>query len=161
MPLLRRCRFKRGPVAHEHDLACTPPREQFVRVPRLGKGKPVRDEWFDLLLSQKVEQGDQILSKPCGFQSCEHLDAVRDHPFPPWENPAADNIQSEDGGSTKALTTTWTTRTQSLSTDRGNETIAHHLPPGKERRLYEQLEPVRQPHMLKAERRTSEQFLYN
>ena len=58
---------------------------------------------------QEVEQGDQILSKQCRSQPFEPLDAVGDHPFPAREKPAASDVQPEDGDSTKAMTTTWTT----------------------------------------------------
>jgi len=75
----------------------------------LDKRKSLRDERLDLVLFKKVKQGDQILSKQCRPQPFERLDAVGDHPFPAWEKPAAGDVQPEDGGSTKALTTTWTT----------------------------------------------------
>jgi len=61
------------------------------------------------LLLKEVKQGDQILSKQGRPQPFERPDAVGDHPFPAWEKPAAGDVQPEDGGSTKALTTTWTT----------------------------------------------------
>ena len=85
-------------------------------VPCLGKGESLRDQRLDLLLVQEAEQGDQILSKEFRFQPFERLDAVGDHPFPAWEKPAASNVQPEDGDSTKALTTTWTTGRQALPT---------------------------------------------
>ena len=96
----------RGPVAHQHDLAydASLP-EHLVRLSCLGKRKSLRDEWLDLLLVQEVEQGDQILSKPCRSQPFEPLDAVGDHPFPTREKPAAGNIQPEDADFTKAMTT--------------------------------------------------------
>ena len=107
MPLLPRSWFKRRPVAHEHDLAhhASVP-EQLVRLSCLGKRKPLRDEWRDLLLLKEVEQANQILSKQCRSQPFEPLDAVGDHPFPAREKPAAGNIQPENADFTKALTTT-------------------------------------------------------
>ena len=95
---------------HEHNLAdhASLP-EQLVRVSCLGKGQSLRDQRLDLLLLKEVEQGDQILSKPCRSQPFEPLDAVGDHPFPAREKPAASDVQPEDGDSTKAMTTTWTT----------------------------------------------------
>ena len=71
----------------------------------LGKRKPLRDERLDLLLLKEVKQRDQILSKQCRFQPFERLDAIGDHPFPAWEKPVASNVQAEDGGFTKAMTT--------------------------------------------------------
>src|SRR6266516_3717743 len=94
----------------EHDLACHASLpEHLLRVPCLGKRKSLRDERLDLLLLKEVKQGDQILSKPFRFQPFQRLDAVGDHPFPAREKPASGDVQPEDGGSTKALTTTWTT----------------------------------------------------
>src|SRR2546425_12602233 len=91
----------------EHDLACHASLpEQLVRVSCLGKRKSLRDERLDLLLLKEVEQGDQILSKQCRSQPFEPLDAVRDHPPPTREKPAAGNIQPENGDSMKAMTTT-------------------------------------------------------
>ena len=91
----------------EHDLACHASLpEQLLRVSRLGKRKSLRDERLDLFLLKEVKQGDQILSKEFRFQPFERLDAVGDYPFPAWEKPAADDVQPEHGGSTKALTTT-------------------------------------------------------
>jgi hypothetical protein len=75
----------------------------------LGKRKSLRDERFNLLLLKEVKQTDQILSKPFRFQPFERLDAVGDDPFPAREKPTAGDVQPEDGGSTKTLTTTWTT----------------------------------------------------
>jgi hypothetical protein len=51
--------FKRGPVAHEYDLAyhASPP-EQLLRASCLGKRKSLRDERLDLLLLKEVKQGD-------------------------------------------------------------------------------------------------------
>jgi hypothetical protein len=80
-----------------------------VRLSCLGKRKSPRNEWLDLLLLKEFEQGDQILSKQCRFQPLEPLDAVGDNAFPPRENPAAGNVQTENGDSTKPMTTTWTT----------------------------------------------------
>jgi hypothetical protein len=74
-----------------------------------GKRKSLRDERLDLFLLKEVKEGDQILSKEFRFQPFERLDAVGDDPFPAWEKPAAGDIQPEEGGSTKALTTTWAT----------------------------------------------------
>ena len=94
----------------EHDLArhASLP-EQLVRLSCLDQWKSLRDERLDLLLLKEVEQGDQILSKPRRSQPFEPLDAVGDHPFPAREKPAASHVQPEDGDSTKAMTTTWTT----------------------------------------------------
>ena len=78
-------------------------------MPCFGKRKSLCDERLDLFLSKEVKQGDQILSKEFWFQPFECLDAVGDHPFPAWEKPAAGDVQPEGGGSSKALTTTWTT----------------------------------------------------
>ena len=52
-------------LRHEHDLArdASPP-EQLLRLSCLGQRKLLRDERLDLLLSKKVKQADQILSKP-------------------------------------------------------------------------------------------------
>src|SRR6266498_710788 len=98
------------PVEHEYDLACHASLpEQLVRVSCLGKRKSLRGDRLDPLLLKEVEQGDQILSKPFRFQPFERLDTVGDHPFPAWEKPAAGDVQAEDGGSPKALTTAWTT----------------------------------------------------
>jgi len=77
-----------------------------VRAPCLGNGKSLCDQRLDLLLLKKAKQGDQILSKEFRFQPFERLDAVGDHPFPAREKPAAGDVQPEESGSTKALTTT-------------------------------------------------------
>jgi len=60
----------------EHDLArhASLP-NQFLRLSCLGKGESPRDERLDLLLVQKVEQGDRILSKHRRLQAFEPLDA--------------------------------------------------------------------------------------
>ena len=79
-----------------------------MRLSCLGKRKSLRDERLDLSLLKEIKQGDQILSKEFRFQPFERLDAVGNYPFPTWEKPAAGDVQPEDGGSTKALTTTWT-----------------------------------------------------
>ena len=68
----------------------------------------MRDERLDLFLLKEVKEGDQILSKQCRLQPFERLDAVGDYPFPARKNPAAYDVQPEEGSSTKALTTTWT-----------------------------------------------------
>src|SRR2546425_2823822 len=84
----------------EHDLAYHASLfEQLLRVSCLGKRKLLRDERLDLLLLKEVEQGDQILSKPCRSQPFERLDAVGDHPFPAREKPAAGDIQHVNGDS--------------------------------------------------------------
>jgi len=94
-------------VAHEDDLACHASLpEQFVRVSCFDKRKSLRDERLDPLLLKEVEQGDQILSKPCRSQPFEPLDAVGNHPFPAREKSAASDVQPEDRNSTKAMTTT-------------------------------------------------------
>src|SRR5262249_61922231 len=63
--------------------------EQFVRLSRLGKRKPPRDQRLDLSLLKEIEQGDQVLVKLSRSQPFEPLDTVRDHPFPAREEPAA------------------------------------------------------------------------
>ncbi len=94
----------------EHDLAChTPFREQLVRVSCSGKRKSLRNDRLDLFLLKELKQVDQILSKEFGFQPFERLDAIGDHPFPLREKPAGGDVPREEGGATKALTTTWTT----------------------------------------------------
>jgi hypothetical protein len=45
-------------------------------VSRLGKGESLRDERLDLLLSEEVEEGDQIPAKPLRLQPLERLDAA-------------------------------------------------------------------------------------
>jgi len=72
----------------------------------LGKRKSLRDYRLDLLLMKEIKQSDQVLSKKRRPQPFKPLDAVGDHPFPPWQKPAASNVQPEDGDSTKAMTTT-------------------------------------------------------
>ena len=99
-----------APLHTSTILPVTPPfAEQLMRVSCLGKRKSLRDERLDLLLLKEFKQGDQILSKQCRSQPFEPLDAVGDHPFPAREKPAAGNVQPENGDSTKAMTTTWTT----------------------------------------------------
>ena len=100
----------RRPVAHEHDLACDASLpEQLLRVFCLGKRKSLRDERLDLLLLKEVKLGDQILSKHIPSQLHEGLDAIGDHPSPAREKEAANNVHTEDGDTTKAMTATWTT----------------------------------------------------
>jgi len=81
--LLRHSWRKRGPVAHEHDLAghASLP-EQLMRVSGLGQRPALRDERPDLVLVQEVQQSEQILTKPGRSQPFEPLNAVGDHPFP-------------------------------------------------------------------------------
>lgn len=85
----------------------------------------LRDQRLDLSLLKEVKQGDQILSKQFRFQPFECLDAVGNDTFSARKKPTADDVQPEDSGSTKALTTTWTTRGQSLPAYRGNEAVAY------------------------------------
>src|SRR5262249_28680908 len=107
MLLLHRSGFKRGPSAHEHDLACHASLpEQLLRVSCLDKRKSLRDERPDLLLLKEVEQGDQVLSKPFRFPPFERLDAVGDHPFPAREKPAAGDVQRVNRDSMQAIATT-------------------------------------------------------
>jgi hypothetical protein len=77
-----------------------------VRLSRLGERESLRDQRLDFLLPEEVEQGEQILSKPCRSQPLQPLDAVGDHPFPAREKPAAGDVHAEDGDCTKAMTTT-------------------------------------------------------
>src|SRR5262249_43597765 len=94
---------ERGPVGHEYDLARHAPRpEQLVRASRLGKRKSLRDERLDPLLVKEVEQGGQILSKPGRSPPLQPLDAVGDHPSPARQQPAAGDVQREDGDPGKA-----------------------------------------------------------
>ena len=90
----------------KHDLAddasCS---EQLVRLSGFRKSKSLRNQGLDLLLVQEVEQGQQILSEPGRFQPFEPLDAVGDHTFSARKQPAAGNIQPENGNFTKAMTT--------------------------------------------------------
>src|ERR1041385_5970399 len=96
-------------AAHEDDLPCYASlRKQLLRVSCLGKGQSLRDEGLDRSLSKEVQQRDQILSKHFRFQPFERLDAVRDHPFPAREKPAAGDVQPEDGTSPTPISTTWT-----------------------------------------------------
>ena len=74
-------------------------------VPRVGEGKPPRDERLDLLLLEQVQQGDQILLKPFRFEAFERLDALGDHAFAAREKPRADDVAPEGDGPTKVLTT--------------------------------------------------------
>src|SRR6185369_5911370 len=67
-----------------------------------------------------------VLAKQLRPQPLERLDAVGDHAFPAREQPAGGDAQAEDGRSTEALTTARTARRQSVPTQRGPETIAHH-----------------------------------
>ncbi len=76
---------------------------------RLGKRKSLSDERFDLFLLKEVKQSDQVLSKQLRLQPFERLDAIGDDPLPAREKPTAGDVQPEDGGSTEALATTWTT----------------------------------------------------
>ena len=64
----------------------------------------------NLLLAERADI-DHIIEAIRKIQAhpFERLDAVRDHPFPAREKPAGGDVQPEDGGPTKALTTTWTT----------------------------------------------------
>ena len=105
----------RWPVAQEHDLAYHASlTEQLLRAPGLGKWNSPRDQRLDLSLLKEVKQGDQILSKQIRFQPFECLDAVGNDAFPAGKKPAACDVQPEDSGPTKALTTTWPTGRQSL-----------------------------------------------
>src|SRR5262249_519069 len=97
----------RGYVQHDFAYHASLP-EQLVRLARLGQGKSLRYERLDLLLFEEVKQGGQILSKPFRLQPFERLDAVGDHASAAREKPTGHNVEREDGGSTKALTTTRT-----------------------------------------------------
>ena len=77
-----------------------------MSLPRLGKWETLRDQRLELLLLKEVEQDEQILSKPCWSQPFKPLDAVRNDAFPAGENPAANNVHSEDRDGTKAMATT-------------------------------------------------------
>src|SRR5262245_24089166 len=92
----------------------------------------MRDERPDLLLLKEVEQGDQVLSKPCRFPPFERLDAVGDHPFPAREKPAAGDVQRVDRDSMQAITTTRAACSQPLPTERRSVSIAHDPPAGAE-----------------------------
>src|SRR5262245_24000050 len=106
MPWSRRSGFRRGPVAHEHDLArhASVPKPR-LRAPGFGQRESSRDQRLDLPLIKEIEQGAQILSKPGRLQPLEPLDAVGDHPSPAREEPAASDVQPEARDGTKATTT--------------------------------------------------------
>ena len=106
--------------------------EQLLRAPCLGKWNSLRDQRLDLSLLKEVKQGDQILSKQIRFQPFECLDAVGNNAFPAGKKPTAGDVQPEDSGSTKALTTTWPTRRQSLPAYRGNKAVTHYPPANTE-----------------------------
>jgi hypothetical protein len=92
---------------YQNNLSCyTSLSQQLLRLPGLRKEKSLCDERLDLLLLKKIEQSDQILSKPCRFQPFEPLDAVGNYPFPAWKKPATGNVQPEDGDRTKTMPTT-------------------------------------------------------
>jgi hypothetical protein len=93
--------------SNEHDFAGHASfAQQLVRASCFRKWKSLCDERFDLLLAQEVEQGDQVLTKQSRLQPFERLDAVRHHPFPAGEKPAAGDVQREDGDGTKTMTAT-------------------------------------------------------
>ena len=76
-----------------------------MRKLSFGKWKSLRDERLDLFLLKQFQQCNQILSKQCRLQPFERLDTVRNHPLPAGHEPVASNVQSEDSGLTKAMTT--------------------------------------------------------
>src|SRR5262245_52493818 len=80
----------------------------------------------------EVKQSDQVLSKPCRPQPFEPLDAVGHDPFLAWKKPAARDVQRENGDSTKAITTTGTTRSQPSPTEHGGQSVGHDLPAATE-----------------------------
>ena len=84
-----------------------------MRSSCLGERKSLRDEGFDLLLPQELEEGGQILPELRWPQPLEPLNAVGDHPFPAGKEPAAGDVEPEDGDSMQAIATTRTTRSQS------------------------------------------------
>ena len=59
--------------------------EQLLRLSCFCKGKPLRDERFNLFLLKKVEQCDQVLPKQIRFQAFERLNTVGNDPFPARE----------------------------------------------------------------------------
>ncbi len=94
---------------HEHDLAYhTTLADQLMRLSCMRERKSLRDYRLDVLVLQKAKQGDQVLSKPRRFQSLQRLNAVRDYTFAARKNPAARNVQPENGNSTKAMATAFT-----------------------------------------------------
>src|SRR5262245_23900975 len=125
----RSSRRKPSVSTDEHYLACNASfPQQLLRLSSLGKRESPRNQWLYLLLLKEVQQSDQILFEPIRFEPFECLDAVGDHAFSARQKPAAGDVQGEGGGSTEALTTTWTTRAESLPTDRSDQAIAHRSP---------------------------------
>ena len=121
-------------LAHEHDFAGDASlAEQFVGVPCLGKRKSLRDERRDLVLVQKIEESDQVLSKHRRSQPHEGLDAIENHPFSAWEQPAGSDVHREDGERAVAMPATGTARRQSPSAQRAGQTIGHDRPARTER----------------------------
>jgi hypothetical protein len=55
-----------------------------------------------------LKQADQVLAKPCRFQSFQRLDTVGHHTFSAGEKPARDDVQGETGSSAKALSSAGT-----------------------------------------------------
>src|SRR5687767_15992863 len=87
---------------------------------RVDKRKP-RDQGLDLVLPEKLEQREQILTKQRWSQPFQPLDAVRDHPLAAGKNPAANDVQAEDSDWTNAVTAAHSVR-RSLSLDGGRQT---------------------------------------
>ena len=67
-------------------------------MPRLAERQPLRDQRVDLLLLQQVEQCEQIVSEPRGFQPHEPLDTVRHHALAARQKPVLEDVPPQGGG---------------------------------------------------------------
>src|SRR5689334_22393302 len=92
----RRSTRTRSPVGQQHDLsehaAFT---QHFVCAARLLERKPLRDEWLDLAISQKIEQRPHVPTKATWLEAHQPLDAVRHHLFIAGLEPVANDVPTE------------------------------------------------------------------
>ena len=75
-----------------------------------------RNQWLDLPLPEKLEQGEQILTKQGRSDPLQPLNAVRDDALASGKNPATGDVQTDDGDWTNTVTAAATVR-PSLSLD--------------------------------------------
>src|SRR5437763_17012414 len=97
-----------------------------MSLSRFAKGQPLCDQWLYLPLLQQVEQGEQAVPKPCGFQPHQPLDTVRHHALAARQKLVPEDIPPQDRGFTNRVPPAWRTRSEPSSVQLGLESVDHN-----------------------------------